>query len=120
MDFRNNIKDLVDEIAKQAGPKMVFGESRTIGDRVVIPVAQVAYGGGGGFGREAAEEGAAEGAEEAGVGIGFGIQAKPMGTIVVTAEDVRWVPTFDVTRIVALGCMVAVAAMLTMRSMASG
>lgn len=114
MDFRDYIKELVEEIGKEVGADTVFGASREIAGSVVIPVAQVSWGGGGGFGEatEKAEAGT-------GGGGGLGIQVKPLGAIVVTEGDVRWMPTLDVTRIVMMGCLVAVAAMLVMRSAAA-
>lgn len=116
MDFRDYIKELVDQVSENIGARTVFGESRKVGDKVVIPVAQVSYGGGGGFGHGEEEK---TGGGTGGGG-GLSIKAKPLGVIVVTEDDVAWMPTPDVTRVVIAGCLVAVAALMSFRAMASG
>lgn len=113
MDFREYIKELVGQISENVSSDTVFGESRKIGDKVVIPVAQVGYGGGGGFGSGGEEEKG----EGSGGGGGLSIKARPLGVIVVTEEEVAWLPTPDVTRIAVVGCLVALVALMCMRCM---
>jgi uncharacterized spore protein YtfJ len=115
MDFRDYVKELIGEISEHVNSDTVFGASREIGSRVVIPVAQVGYGGGGGFGRGDEKDGDSG----SGGGGGLNIKAKPLGVIVVSEEEVAWLPTPDVTRVVVVGCLVALAALVTVRSMAS-
>ncbi len=118
MDFRSNIKELLQEIAQNVGAETVFGESRQIGDKVIIPVAQVGYGGGGGGGQGEPEgKPTPEGAEmPSGMGMGAGVKAKPLGVVVVTEDMVEWMPTLDATRVVMTGFIVAVVGLLVLRS----
>lgn len=115
MDFRDYVKELVEQVSGNVTAETVFGESREIAGKVVIPVAQVCYGGGGGFGRGEEEKGESG----SGGGGGLSIKARPLGVLVVTTDDVAWMPTPDVTRVVIAGCVVAVAALLSFRAMAS-
>ena len=117
MDFRNYVKELLQEVTQNVTTDTVFGASRETGDKVVIPVAQVSYGGGGGFG-SGGDEKSAESGE--GGGMGLSIKAKPLGVIVVTADDVVWMPVWDVTRIAVVGCAVVVLALMCMRMMSAG
>lgn len=102
------MKELIDRLAgglsEEGGVKLVFGETRTVGDKSIIPVAKIGYGFGGGSGvgkakvqlPERAEEVQKEG-EESGKGAGFGggLNVKPIGYIVITPEGVCFHPVFD-------------------------
>ncbi|RJQ53287.1 MAG: sporulation protein [Actinobacteria bacterium] len=113
MDFRDYVRELVQEISQNVKAETVFGESRQIGDKVVIPVASIGYGGGGGGGMAPQTE-----REEGGTGGGggLGIKAKPLGVVVVTQDTVEWLPTLDATRVVITGFIVAIVAVLALRS----
>ncbi|MDQ3690952.1 MAG: sporulation protein [Chloroflexota bacterium] len=50
-------------------------------------------------------------------GAGFGLSAKPAGAYVVREGKVSWEPAIDVNRIVLGGQIVAIAALLVLRSM---
>lgn len=93
---KDDLKDILGRIGKDVDADTVFGETRVVEGRAVIPVASVSYGGGGGAGR-GGEETAGEGE---GMGLGFGLQEKPLGVIEVTADEVRWVPVVDVAKVV--------------------
>lgn len=102
----------IEEILTQAGDTMtvkrVFGEPYERDGTMVIPVAAIAGGGGGGSGEP--------GSENAGSGGGFGMNARPAGVYVVQGDDVRWVPAFDLNRVILGGQIVAVVFLLTLRS----
>ncbi|MCL4499867.1 MAG: hypothetical protein M1335_06475 [Chloroflexi bacterium] len=74
------------------GAKLIFGETRTFGERAVIPVAQVRYGfgGGAGSGKKPGEEQQGEGG-----GFGGGLQVKPVGFIEVDPVTMQFRPIFD-------------------------
>ena len=92
--------------------KRVFGEPYEVNGATVIPVAAIRGGGGGGGGEDTQNE---DGQQQVGAGAGFGVVARPVGVFVVLGERVRWEPAIDITRIVAGGQLVAVAALLVAR-----
>lgn len=102
----------LEEILAQARDTMtvkrVFGEPYERNGLMVIPVAAIAGGGGGGGGEP--------GTENAGSGGGFGMSARPAGVYVLQGDDVRWVPAFDLNRVILGGQIVAVVFFLTLRS----
>jgi uncharacterized spore protein YtfJ len=75
----------------------------------VIPVARVAGGAGGGGGAAPQGEGQGEGS-------GFGVSARPAGVFVLKGDKVRWQPAVDVNRVILGAQVVAVVALLTVRS----
>jgi len=82
-------------------------------DLVVIPAASVGGGGGGGGGTNE-QDGPSAGSGEGG---GFGLQAKPVGAFVIRQGKVRWQPAVDVNRVVLGAQVVAVTALLVVRSL---
>ncbi len=90
--------DEVEGLREKANWQAVFGEPRQVGEQTIIPVAQVTYGFGLGFGRgmpkepKEGEEAATESPGEGGGG-GAGGGAKPLGVIVVTPDRVRFEST---------------------------
>lgn len=85
--------------------KRVFGESIERDGTLVIPVAKVRGGVGGG--------GSAP--DEAGGG-GLGLLAAPVGVYSVRDGAVAWHPALDLNRIILGGQLVGVALLLTVRS----
>jgi hypothetical protein len=64
----------------------------------------------------AAEPAKPPGGDGKGSGAGFGIGARPVGMYVIRDEELSWRPAVDVNRVV-LGCqVVAVVALLAIRS----
>ena len=78
----------VRSMAQQIGARTVYGEPVVAGETTVIPVATVAFGFGGGFGRKAS-------AEEQGGGGGFGFRGWPAGYIEITPAGTRFVPVHE-------------------------
>lgn len=93
----------------------LFGEPQERDGVTVIPVATVRGGGGGGQGEGSgpAEAGTGTGS---GSGGGFGLSARPAGVYVIKGDRVNWQPALDVNRIVMGGQIVAVVALLVLRS----
>ena len=80
--------ELVEQVrsmVQQIGARTVYGEPVVSGDTTVIPVASVAFGCGGGFGKKRA-------AEEQGGGGGLGFRGWPAGYIEITPAGTRFVP----------------------------
>jgi len=88
----------------------VFGTPISGDGIVLLPVARVAGGGGGGTG-PVAEDGRPEG-----TGGGFGTSGRGLGVFVIRNGTVRWRPAIDVNRVVLGGQVVAVVALLVLRS----
>lgn len=101
----NKLFDSVEQARDAANWKSAFGEPQVVDDRTIIPVAQVCYGFGLGFGREgSAPEGEDDsGASGEGGGGGGGASAKPYGVIVITPDDVYFEEVRDDSRIAILG-----------------
>ena len=110
---RNERWDMqVDEVLAQARDAMtvqrVFGDPIERDGVTVIPVANVMGGAGGGSG-EAPEEGS-------GGGAGYGIRATPAGVYVIRDGAVDWQPAVDMGRVILVGQLVAIVALLVLRS----
>jgi uncharacterized spore protein YtfJ len=84
--------------------KRVYGEPYEKNGITVIPAAAV--GGGGGGGSDTTGNG----------GGGFGIIARPAGAWIIKGESVRWQPAVDATKVALMGQVVAIVAILTLRS----
>src|SRR6266568_5055333 len=89
--------------------RRVFGEPYERDGVTVIPAARLQGGGGGGGSEGGPELGK-------GAGSGFGLMARPVGAFVIREGRVSWQPAVDVTRIVLGGQVVAVVALLTIRT----
>ncbi len=104
----------VDDILSKAKDAMqvrtVYGEPIQSDGVIVIPAARIRGGGGGGSGKS--------GEEQQGSGGGFGLMASPAGAFVIRDGMVRWKPALDVNRIIFGGQLVAIVALLTIRSIA--
>lgn len=88
--------------------KRVFGDPYEKDGLVVLPAATVAGGGGAG------ESEMGEGKEGSGAGMGMG--AKPAGAFVIEGDHVSWRPAVDVNKAILGGQVVAIVALLTLRS----
>ena len=84
--------------------RRVYGEPFEKNGVTVIPAAKVMGGGGGG------------GDNEGNGGAGFGVMAVPAGAWIVKGDSVRWQPAVDATKVALMGQLVALAAILTLRS----
>lgn len=84
--------------------RRVYGEAIEKDGVTIIPAASVRGAGGGG--------------DTQGNGGGFGISATPAGAFVIKDGTVRWRPAVNVNRIVFWGQIVAIVALLVLRSIA--
>ena len=102
----------VDEVLAQARDTMtvkrVFGDPIERDGVTVIPVANVMGGGGAGTG-ESPTEGA-------GGGVGYGVRATPAGAYIIRGSEVDWEPAVDMGRVIRVGQLVAIVALLVLRS----
>lgn len=109
----SSIRDLLNQLQANARVSIAIGDPVPVGDRVIIPVAEVAYGGGGGGGGGGRPE---HGAGNGGGG-GLGVHARPLGCWVIGPDSERWLPAFDVNRCMLVAGTVAVTALLTLRAL---
>ena len=102
---------ILDQVKLMFHETYVFGEPYEKDGTTVIPASHV-WGGGGGGGPAAFGEGRGAG------GAGVGLDARPVGAFVIKAGEVRWVPAFDLNRIIVLSQVVAILGLLSWRSVA--
>jgi uncharacterized spore protein YtfJ len=109
----SGVLDALRRVVDDAAAARVFGSPISQDGVVILPVAKISSGAGGGIGaRSAGDEGQPEGS-----GGGFGVIAKPLGVFVLRAGRVSWRPAIDVNRVVLGGQLVAVTALLVVRAL---
>ena len=101
----NQLFDTVEKTRQAARWQAAFGEPQQVGDKTIIPVAQIGYGYGLGFGSGTSEDEDEPVTGEGGGG-GGGVSAKPLGAIVVTPEKVYFHETVDSTKIAVTAILV--------------
>jgi uncharacterized spore protein YtfJ len=99
---------VLDQVKETVTGKTVYGAPYEKNGVTVIPAAKVMGGGGGG--QEAGDGGASGG--------GVGLTARPVGAFVINGSDVSWVPALDFNRIILMGQLVLLVAILSWRSVA--
>ncbi len=104
MDFMETVSGARDAITV----KRVYGEPYERNGVGVIPAAAVQGGGGGGGGDD--PDG------RTGGGGGFGLRARPVGAYVIRGDQVSWEPAVDLSRVIVGGQLLALAALLVVRS----
>ncbi|MDD3828485.1 MAG: spore germination protein GerW family protein [Anaerolineae bacterium] len=120
----NRLFDAVERVRDTAQWRAAFGEPQVFEDRTVIPVAQVGYGFGLGFGHpaEVPEDEEVLAAEGQG-GVGGGAMSRPLGAIVVSDDDVYFEEAVDANKIALAGILLAgvivVQAAATLRALLS-
>jgi uncharacterized spore protein YtfJ len=86
--------------------RRVYGEPYQQDGVTIIAAANVMGGGGGG------------GDTEGNGGGGFGMAARPAGAWVIKDGEAQWRPALDLNRVIFMGQLVAIVALLTVRSIA--
>jgi uncharacterized spore protein YtfJ len=109
MDVMNAIEQARDAITV----RRVYGKPIERGKVTLIPAADVRGGGGGGSGTAPDADGAGAGT---GSGGGWGMQARPVGAYVLRDGELHWEPALDLNRVILGGQVVAVVALLTLRT----
>ncbi|APU43412.1 GerW family sporulation protein [Streptomyces sp. TN58] len=84
------LEHLADKLGARASVRAVYGEPVTSGGVTVIPVAEIAYGFGGGAGRDTTSAKNGEGG-----GGGGGAAARPRGFIVIKGGTASYKPVRD-------------------------
>jgi uncharacterized spore protein YtfJ len=104
-----DVQDVIAQARDTLTVRRVFGEPYEKDGATIIPAARIQGGAGGGSGEDPQGQGK-------GSGSGFGITARPVGAFIIRDGQVSWRPAVDVTRIVLGSQMVAVVALLTVRT----
>lgn len=89
--------------------KKVFGEPYQSNGVTMIPAAAVR----GGFG---SGEGEGTPTSPAGRGGGMGVSGRPIGAYQIKGDQVTWIPAVDVSRVIFTGQIMAIVALLVVRS----
>ena len=107
METPGFLEKIASQFGTNASVKNVFGEPIQAGDKTIIPVAQVAYGLGGGFGQgskkgkpqQLGENTPADMGKGEGAGGGGGMFARPKGVYEITPNSTRFIPAVDARQI---------------------
>ncbi|TMC71446.1 MAG: sporulation protein [Chloroflexi bacterium] len=99
-----NALDAVNQAKDVITVRRVYGEPIQEEGLTIIPAANVMGGGGGG------------GDTEGNGGVGFGVRARPAGAWVIKEGEVQWRPALDLNRVILVGQLIAVVALLVARS----
>jgi uncharacterized spore protein YtfJ len=108
-----DVREVVQQARQEMLGRRVYSEPYERNGITVILASRLSGGGGGGGGQDA--EPAAERRGQSGWGGGFGLSATPVGAFVIRGDEVRWIPAFDLNKVIAGGQLVAVVALLTLR-----
>src|SRR5712671_11936 len=99
------VMDVVNEAKNAMRASEVFGTPYEKNGITIIPAAKIAGGAGGGGDQD----------PQAG-GAGFGVSSRPVGAFVIKDGNVRWEPAIDVNRVILMAQLVAIVALLTVRT----
>ena len=89
MDIQQLLQTFAERVSNSASVRSVYGDPVVVGDRTVIPVAQIGYAFGYGGGANA------EGESPKGGGGGGKVFARPCGALEVTPEGTRFIDFVD-------------------------
>jgi uncharacterized spore protein YtfJ len=103
------VNDVISQARDTLTVKRVFGEPYERNGVTVIPAARVQGGAGGGGGEGPDGQGK-------GSGSGFGLNARPVGAFLIRGGDVMWRPAVDLNKVILGAQVVAVVALLTIRT----
>ena len=101
-----NALETVNQARDALTVRRVYGEPYQEEGVTIIPAATVMGGGGGG------------GDMTGNGGAGFGLSARPAGAWIIKGGEATWRPALDLNRVIVVGQLVAIVALLTARSIA--
>ena len=100
----NVVQTTMTRLTETMQGRLVYGEPIERDGATFLPAAKVRGGGGGG------------GDTEGNGGGGFGLTAKPAGMYVIRDGTATWQPALDLNRVILGGQIVAIVALLVVRS----
>jgi uncharacterized spore protein YtfJ len=98
--------DVINEAKGAMRASEVFGAPYEKDGITIIPAARISGGAGGGGDQHEPQAG----------GVGFGVSSRPVGAFVIEGGEVRWQPALDLNRVILMGQLVAIVALLTARA----
>lgn len=109
MNNENFVEKLAAQFGQSATVKNIYGEPIHAGDKTIIPVAQIAYGCGGGSGHgknKMSQQKEPSATFQGGMGEGGGgMLAKPKGVYEITPKCTRFIPASN-TRVLVTGVVI--------------
>ena len=102
----NVLNVVLDRIKTSGRVEIIYGESREMHGKTIIPIAAVAYGFGAGAGSGAGVDASRNGGGSgtgAGGGGGGAVRVQPVGVLEITDHETRLVPIIDWTRLITSG-----------------
>ncbi|HJQ78188.1 MAG TPA: spore germination protein GerW family protein [Acidimicrobiia bacterium] len=105
----SQFEDLLADAKEVITVRKVYGDPYQSNGVTVIPAASVR----GGFG---SGEGEGSATTPAGRGGGMGMSGRPIGAYQIKGDQVTWIPAVDVSRVIFTGQIMAIVAMLVIRS----
>jgi uncharacterized spore protein YtfJ len=99
-----NAIEMINQAKETMTVRRVYGDPYQEDGVTIIPAANVTGGGGAG------------GDTEGNGGGGFGVRARPAGAWVIKNGEATWRPAMDLNRTILVGQIVAIVALLTLRS----
>ena len=102
-----DLRELTKGVREAWSARQVFGEPVERDGVTVIPAATLIGGGGGGGGEQPSKDG--EAGAQSGGGMGFGGLMWPAGAFEISEGRVVWRPAIDVTRILVMALVLAIA-----------
>jgi len=93
----------IEEMRDKASVNAVYGEPVKVGEKTIIPVADIKYGFGLGYGESAPASDEEEEIPSGGGGVGGGIAARPVAVVEISDEGVVVKPVTDEGRIALAG-----------------
>jgi uncharacterized spore protein YtfJ len=100
------VMDVVNEAKGAMRASEVFGTPYEKNGVTIIPAARISGGAGGGGDQHDPQAG----------GGGFGVSSRPVGAFVIKGGEVTWQPALDLNRVILMGQVVAIVALLTARA----
>lgn len=112
MENINFLETLAQRLGQSATVKNVYGEPVVAGDKTIIPVAQIMYGFGGGYGHGRKPKkfstpenvSTGNGKEQKsgeGLGGGGGLLARPKGVYEISKQGTRFIPANNTRKLIA-------------------
>ncbi len=103
-----NATEVMERVREVVNVRATIGEPIQQDGVIIVPAAKIRGGVGGGEGHD--------GTEKQGSGGGFGVTSTPVGVFVLKDGSVSWRPAVDVNKIILGGQVVAIVALLTIRT----
>jgi uncharacterized spore protein YtfJ len=104
----SKLDDILEGARDAITVRRVYGDPYEKDGVTFVPAAAVRGGGGGGEGEDANSS--------TGSGGGFGVLARPVGAYQIKDGEVTWVPAADTTKVILFAQVVAIVALLVLRS----